>query len=259
MFGLFRKHAGEKKGEMVTAFILLPEKYTLNFQEIVAELKHQYKIAIVPEHFDAEKSSGILHIGKAQVILTTITEPIPGDWTVALHQTPMGTRAKEVIDKHRAHLVVSVISDETNTLHLYRQLTPVVASVLNHSDNLGVYLPAQQLLLPKGLFIQEAKTMKDDTLPLFNWIAFIVVDDEKGNGGYTRGLSAFGHQELEIVHSKRTTNDIREMLFFLCHYIIQNQITLHDGETVGFSEEEKIVISESPSVFGKGNILRIDY
>lgn len=261
MFGLFRKRSEKKNKEKQTAFafILLPEKYSLHFEEFVAELEHQYNFPIASKHFDLQSNNAILQLADAHVMLMTITVPIPVQWTVALHQTPMGTRAKDVIEKHRAHLAVSVISNHMKPLELYRQLTPIVASALNHCDNLGVYLPAQQLLLPKGLFIQEAKTMKDDTLPLFNWIAFTVVEDEQGNGGYTRGLSAFGHQELEIAHSKRTTTEIREMLFFLCHYIILNQITLRDGETVGFSEEEKIAIRESSSAFSEGSVLKIDY
>ena len=45
-------------------------------------------------------------------------------------------------------------------------------------------------------------------------------------------------------------NDIHGTLLGICTYIISQDVTLHDGETIGFSAEEKLAISRSPGIAG---------
>lgn len=56
--------------------------------------------------------------------------------------------------------------------------------------------------------------------------------------------------ELEILASQHEPNELFTFLCSICDYLIANDITLRDGETIGFSEDEKLAITRSPRVVG---------
>lgn len=56
--------------------------------------------------------------------------------------------------------------------------------------------------------------------------------------------------------------DSDELYYFLLsiiQYILEGDVTLNDGETIGFSKEEKIKITESKAVYLDGNSLKLEF
>ena len=45
-------------------------------------------------------------------------------------------------------------------------------------------------------------------------------------------------------------SELHVFLCSICDYLIANDVTLYDGETIGFSEDEKLAITRSPRVAG---------
>ena len=45
-------------------------------------------------------------------------------------------------------------------------------------------------------------------------------------------------------------NDIHSTLTGICAYLIGQDVTLHDGETIGFSAEQQLRITQSPAIAG---------
>jgi Domain of unknown function (DUF4261) len=53
---------------------------------------------------------------------------------------------------------------------------------------------------------------------------------------------------MEVVDSKHSLSEIRELLFNMAHYVLEYDVAFRDGETCGSSEEEKIIsISLQPA------------
>ncbi|MNI86428.1 hypothetical protein D3C73_1435240 [compost metagenome] len=86
-----------------------------------------------------------------------------------------------------------------------------------------------------------------------------MVRTESGTNGYTNGLKPFGKEEIEIVDSQADPADLREFLIDISNYVIQYNVTLRHGETIGFSEEQKLTITRSEGVYVDGESLKIGF
>ena len=90
--------------------------------------------------------------------------------------------------------------------------------------------------------------MHDDELPIFNWIWFGLYRDENGMNAYTYGMDVFGKDEMEVLGTDAEPGDLRDFLASLASYVLENDVELHDGETIGFSAEDKHTITRSPGI-----------
>lgn len=82
---------------------------------------------------------------------------------------------------------------------------------------------------------------------------------EGGLCGYTEGMRAFGKDEMEVLDADAEPGDLRGFLLDIADYLLENDVTLHDGETIGFSQEDKHAITRSGGVFLPGMTLKIKY
>ena len=93
-----------------------------------------------------------------------------------------------------------------------------------------------------------ADIMQEDELPIFNWIWFGLWRDENGMNGYTYGLESFGKEEMEVLGIDAKPSDLRDFLASLASYVLACDVTLQDGETIGFSADDKHTITPQPPV-----------
>ena len=45
-------------------------------------------------------------------------------------------------------------------------------------------------------------------------------------------------------------SELHNTLLGICTYLISEDVTLHDGETIGFSAEQQLRITQSPAIAG---------
>jgi hypothetical protein len=137
----------------------------------------------------------------------------------------------------------------------------VAAVIATCPQTVGVYWGNATLVISPPVFRDFAKEMLPDTLPIPMWIDFRVGDGEKGKmAGFTHGMEALGHMELETLNSPESPGDLRERLMDLCGYLLENGPVIQDGHTVGHDANEKIRVIYSPSSFGhEGRVMRLDY
>ena len=90
--------------------------------------------------------------------------------------------------------------------------------------------------------------LKEDELPIFNWVWFGLYRSEGGLNGYTYGMDVFGKEEMEVLNTDAEPEDLRDFLASLASYVLACDVTLQDGETIGFSADDKHTITRSPGV-----------
>jgi hypothetical protein len=186
--------------------------------------------------------------------------PIPGDELEFPSQISyLWPEAKDLTPTHKGHIIISVSSTTDNKLNMFKNFTKVASTVLTNTNSLGIYLGNQTLVLPTDFYVGGAKSMTDEELPLLNWIYFGLRKENGKNSGYTFGLKEFGYDELEILNSSNPIEEIQSMLFNISHYIIQGNVELNDGETIGLTEDQKIKIEKSQGVQVEGTTLKLLY
>ena len=151
---------------------------------------------------------------------------------------------------------------EENAAHNY--LWPeAVESAARHRGQLlvcaalGVY--ANGTVYQPEFYLNAAKPMEDGELPLLDLVWMGLYRREVGLCGYTDGLAAFGKEEMEVLDTQAAPGDLHSFLLDLTSYVLEEDITFHDGETIGFTEGQYLPISRSAGVWHDGMTLKISY
>jgi hypothetical protein len=144
-----------------------------------------------------------------------------------------------------------------DTVERFELQTRLICSVLRTTDAIGVFNGEQSLLIPKHLYLQLGEEPEPDTLPVNLWVYFGLRTQGGLNNGYTYGLKAFGKEEIEILNSDEDVYQILELLMNTTQYVLLNNVTFKPGQTLGFTEQQKIKIGYSAGNFVEGNSFKL--
>lgn len=108
--------------------------------------------------------------------------------------------------------------------------------------------------------LENAKQMSASELPLYIWVYFGVRQEKRGRDSmYTYGLKDFGKCEIEVLNSKKDLEEINEMLYNIVHYVLAQDVSLQDGETIGLTMTQKLKIKLSKGEYLDEKTLKIDF
>ena len=82
--------------------------------------------------------------------------------------------------------------------------------------------------------------MKEEMLPIQLWVYIDIINDRDKSSVYTYGMKEFGKSEMEIINSAINSDKLYYFLISILQYILKDDVQLKDGETIGFTEDEKI-------------------
>ena len=100
--------------------------------------------------------------------------------------------------------------------------------------------------------------MKENTLPIQLWVYVGIINDGNKSSVYTYGMKEFDKSEMEIIDVDMESSELYYFLSSIIEYVLAEDIILNDGETIGFTEDEKIKITESKAVYVDGNSLKLE-
>lgn len=249
--------------ELFNGFILL-NSTECDLDQIKANLLNDWNISCPPveaEENSEEEKEGILvfEVDDCLLAASFVDAPIPdGEAEHYAQGNYLWKEAVEVTQTHVAQIILAVFNRSGSSLDSGKLFTKLAASCLKLPNAIGIYT-AGTVSQPE-LYLDMAEIMKDDDMfPLLNLVYFGLVGTETGVDGYTYGLNAFGKDEIEILGSEASPAELRDFLITISEYIIVENVTLTDGETIGFSAEQKLGISRSEGVYVDGNTLKIEY
>ena len=159
--------------------------------------------------------------------------------------------------EHQAHVMVAVVDKEHPPRQRGELYVKLVSTLLKAPNALGVYTNGT-VWLP-DYFIRVSEDLKEGHLPLLDLVFVGLVQYEKGICGWTNGLRAFGKDELEIRDSQQSPQDVHELLLNISGYLIEEDVTLRDGETLGYTAEQKLHITRSEGFNVEGMSLKIEF
>ena len=202
-------------------------------------------------------------IGTVNVAIGFIPGPIPwSDLEGPCATSALWPDSAEVLKDHRSHLIVSVFN-EPSALSRFVLLTKIVASLAATSPGvLGIYWSHGSLVVSPALFRDFALEVLPSGPPIHIWIDFRVGKERDGlSYGFTTGLSALGHMELEVRSAPEAIESLHERLIAISGYLVSKGPVISDGDTVGESEFERLVIRVAPSTFPnrKDSVMHIDF
>jgi hypothetical protein len=229
-----------------------------NLEAVVTDLKNYWKVEV--SDISGDEKTATMNINGVLVALASMPAPIPiKDIEDIAPYNYLWKTALEDCGNHQSHAIVTVLSSKNvAVLERYKILTQLNASVLRTSKAIGIYQGTQTLLLPKELYLDFANFLLEEQLPIQLWIYIGLVKGEKGSSIYTFGLKDFGKMELEILDSSMEQMDLYDFLLSIVAYVVEQDVILQDGETIGFSAEQKIKITASKGQFLEGETLKLE-
>lgn len=248
-------------------FVLMSEP-EWDKEQLANDLKAEWGIKIPKDALNgAEKYKDIILFNheNLMIAITFIPAPVPADEVEHYAKANyMWKDAVEAAKSHKAQLLVAIMGGETDQRKRGRMFAKVVSSCLNQKHAIGVY--ADGAVYEKKFYREAAEMAKNNGLPVLNLVWFGIYRDEKQAGIYTYGLKKFGKDEIEVYVTPEngdfTTvdfNGIRAFLFDIAAYVIDSDVVLRDGETIGFTAEQKLPITKSKGLALDGETLKIVY
>ncbi|MFR5648925.1 MAG: DUF2185 domain-containing protein [[Eubacterium] siraeum] len=231
-----------------TGFVLL-YKAEWDKEQFIRDMKEKWDIAV--DEYDASEEKGddalVFEVDDMLAAVSLAAYPIPGGEAEGnAENNYMWEDAVKVAKEHRAHLMVAVLGKEEDLLEKGKLFTKVVATCCRQNYATGIYTSG--VVFEPRFYEGFAEQMSEDELPIFNWIWFGLWRDENGMNGYTYGLDVFGKDEMEVLGTDAKPSDLRDFLASLVSYVLENDVELHDGETIGFAADDKHTITRSPGV-----------
>ena len=237
-----KKEKSEKKKQLILSMPLFKGNQAYSFDQVIQELKSHWGLEI--SEVSGDDSSATFVIDGALVALALMDLPIPSQEFEKLYAySYLWQDVEKETQEHTQHAIVSILSDNLSPVETYSLLTKVNASILKTSQSsIGIYQGSTTLLLPKDLYLDLADLLKEEMLPLQ------LFNQGDKTSIYTYGLKEFGKTEIEIIESPMNSDDLYYFLLSILQYVLGSDVTLKDGETIGFSEDQKIKITESKAV-----------
>lgn len=247
---------GEKIGGFL-GFVLLSSA-EWDKEKLKKDMKDDWNILCEEEEGEAEGKDKLLFSPvEGGILVTALMEmQVPdGEAEWAAERNYMWPDAIEAAKSHKAHLMVTVMGDG-DIIEKGKLFVKLASCCCKQKQALGIYV--NKTLIQPDLYMGFAEMMKGDELPIFNWVWFGLYRGEHGMCGYTEGLKVFGKEEIEVLDTDIEPRELQEFLMDITVYVISEDVILQDGETIGFSEEQKLAITCSEGVAVDGMSLKID-
>ena len=240
----------DHKGSFAGSVLL--SKVEWDKEQLIRDLREEWGIVDEePDEGDEDVENSddavVMRVGNMMLIVTLFHGHIPdNEAEINAENNYMWPEAVEVAKAHKAHIMVAVLGEEEKLLERGKLFTKAMAVCCKQKYATGVYTSG--VVFEPRFYEGLADMLKKDELPIFNWVWFGLYRSEGGLNGYTYGMDVFGKEEMEVLNTDAEPEELRDFLASLASYVLACDVTLQDGETIGFSADDKHTITRSPGV-----------
>ena len=240
----------DHKGSFAGSVLL--SKAEWDKEQLIRDLREEWGIVDKePDEGDEDVENSddavVMRVGNMMLIVTLFHGHIPdNEAEINAENNYMWPDAVKIAREHCAHLMVAVLGKEEDLLEKGKLFTKLVAACCRQRYATGVYTSG--VVFEPRFYEGLADMIKEDELPIFNWVWFGLYRSEGGLNGYTYGMDVFGKEEMEVLNTDAEPEELRDFLASLASYVLACDVTLQDGETIGFSADDKHTITRSPGV-----------
>lgn len=204
--------------------------------------------------FTVEVSESVVSISRGEDtvgFLAHMPAPIPGDEASEnADANPLWPNGKAEAAKHRSHVIVTTLGgEEQNQVQSVISVARLALVALKLYDGIGVYWGNACVTNSRTAFESFCEDMSEEHVPVPVVLRFQLVR-AAGNqvGVYTLGMKQFGLMEIEVDKTSMNAEELFEFVGNIAHYLIMSGPVIQDGNTVGGTAEEKILVRHLPSM-----------
>lgn len=248
----------KEKAGVFLGFVLLSED-EWDKEQLIRDLKEEWDIDAVEDDGDEIQDDALaFQVGDMIAVASVMHAPVPdGEAEVNAENNYMWPEAVDAAKTHKAQITVAVMGNDAGLKERGELYVKLAACCCRQKRATGIYTSGT--VFEPSFFYKFAGMMKDGEFPIFNLIWFGLYRSERGVCGYTYGMECFGKDEMEVLDADAEPSDVQNFLSSMAAYVIEYDVTLNDGETIGFSADDKHAITRSEGAALPGMTLKIEY
>ena len=245
----------EVKGDFCGSILLSENVWDKD--QLISDLKADWGIEI-PKEDTEDEDTIVTDFDKCRIVISKFPAPVPNEEAeINAENNWMWEEAVEVTKTHKAHIVVAILGDEEDLISRGLLYTKIMATCCKQEKAIGVFTSG--VVFEPSYYMKSAEMIRDGELPIFTWVWFGLYRTENGLSTYTYGMKDFGKLELEILDADEEAGKLLSFISAIASYILQDDVKLKDGETIGLSEEDIHQITLSKGVALPEKTLKISY
>ena len=243
----------EEKG--LTGFALL-EGARFDRNKFIKDFKELWGLDI--EEKDAEQYTLTFEMDDMVAGFSLVPIAVPDNEAVICAQSNyMWQEAVEVSKSHNAHLIVAVVGKQESLMEKAKLFVKLLATCTLQENTLGIY--TNGTVYKPDMYLNFATVMQKDILPVLDLVWIGMYRDKVGFSAYTDGLSAFGFDEIEVINADTEPRNLQTFVASIVGYVLEQNITLKDGDNIGFTPTDVHKIKRSSGIAITGSSLKVDF
>ncbi len=231
---------------------------SFDFEDFKNDLSNIWFISLVEKA--SEDGVRVFDAGTLVVTYNFVNEQVPNrEAEFAAAKNYMWSESLNQTREHKAYIEITVKGRGTPT-EKGLAFTKIMDICCEQECVLGVF--TNGTVYNPETYKDYASVMDVDDngpLPILNLVWMGFSKSENGFNMYTRGLKAFDKDEMEIIASTLTPNALLNAMLDIVSYILENNVTLHDGEAIILAEHKKWRFKRSKAVAYDGMSLKIEW
>jgi len=184
-------------------------------------------------------------------VLAFLPMPIPGGEAEQFAaNNVMWPEGPAEVAQHTAHVLVTNIGGEVDSaVGSALQVSRLALVALELFDGIGVYWGNASVCNSRAAFERSCAWMNESDVPVPMWLRLQPTLNSEGERGlYTIGMKQFGLMEIEVDRYDMLPQELLDFVCNVAQYLILNGPVIKDGDTVGGSETERILVRHQPSL-----------
>lgn len=213
------------------------------------------------EDLNEEKGIIIFENNDNHYIIARMPVEIPkNDFKSAADYSLLYKDPKKIVNKQKAHIIISVQSKKGNMIENNLKLIKLVRAVIKSTSSLGVYWGSAAQIIQDDIFLAFTDKIDSNNLPIPIWINICrYIDKNNKINVHSIGLKDLGYPEYEIINLKMKWEDAYYYLLDFANYMITSGDLIKDGDTIGRNENEKLKVRFIKSEITEDKkVMRID-
>jgi hypothetical protein len=265
---------GTEKGDIALAFVCTSSMRLPPAKEIVAAAggRSAKSPSLLGRLFGAkpgaekdqtwEGTNLVFEFRDAMIAVAMMPGPVPWEDLEGPCATAWWWReATEKMRAHKYHFLVTIMGGTIPPVERRIILTNIVRAVLAHSDAVGVYWAEGTLVHEPQSFLEGSEGISETQIPGPLWIDVRIEqneDDDTTFRCFTTGLAPLGHMEIEVERASLKPQELLEFVGDTACYMVQHNMPIKDGETLGRTATEKFKVRHTKSMFDRGTVMRVE-
>jgi hypothetical protein len=239
---------------MQLAFVLLSNPVDLDPVRVRLALARAWDEPITPASGSGEDGALSFSVGERNtLILMPVAAPVPDGEAEAMAGysiSSLGTDWQP--SPHNAQIIATLQEEDTHpsTRRLLR-FSRLLAGVIDGVDGVvGIYCGEAHATHDPDFFRDMA--MEESMLPVHLWNGVSIAANEERVSLLSLGGKQLGQPDLKLTGPRADGAALIDFFFNLLEYAAKRGEPVAEGETVGRSAEEKLVVRHEPSPISEG-------